>query len=102
MSLEFRASHRPQRKRTGSNPGVADGIRIVAAPSARCDDLPVTQLISPVRSFAQHGVNTMIAAGIVLVVAGTSWVPHLPDSLWLDETLTRVGEKRPLFSTTGK
>jgi len=35
-----------------------------------------------------HGVNVAITAGVVLGLAAVCWVPHLSDSLWLDETLT--------------
>jgi hypothetical protein len=35
-----------------------------------------------------QGVNVAITMGVVLALAALCWVPHLPDSLWLDETLT--------------
>lgn len=40
------------------------------------------------RDFVTSGVNIVIASGIILALAAASWIPHLPDSLWLDETLT--------------
>jgi len=33
-------------------------------------------------------VSAAVAAGLVLALAATRWVPQLPESLWLDETLT--------------
>ena len=37
---------------------------------------------------AQGGVSRGIAISAILVLALIGWVPHLPNSLWLDETLT--------------
>jgi len=48
----------------------------------------VTQTSVLARLSAAQGVNVAIAGGVVLTLAAVSWVPHLPDSLWLDETLT--------------
>ena len=48
----------------------------------------MTQTSVLARLSAAQGVNVAIAGGVVLTLAAVSWVPHLPDSLWLDETLT--------------
>lgn len=48
----------------------------------------MSRTFAPVRLSATRGVSVTIAAGVVLVLAAVGWVPHLPDSLWLDETLT--------------
>jgi hypothetical protein len=60
----------------------------VATSGAGRDDLRVTTASSPARPSDPRGVGFAIAAGLVLVLAATCWVPHLPNSLWLDETLT--------------
>jgi hypothetical protein len=55
----------------------------------RCEDLRVASPFLPAaRAADPRGVTGPIAAGLVLVLAAACWVPHLPDSLWLDETLT--------------
>lgn len=55
---------------------------------ARCEDVVVTKASVLARLSATQGVNSAIAVGVVLVLAAFCWVPHLSDSLWLDETLT--------------
>jgi hypothetical protein len=44
-------------------------------------------IVSALSSTAQ-GVNTAIAAAAVLIIAAVSWLPHLPNSLLLDEIIT--------------
>jgi hypothetical protein len=60
----------------------------VATLIAGCEDVAVTKASVLARLSASQGVNSTIAVGVVLVLAAVCWVPHLPDSLWLDETLT--------------
>ena len=48
----------------------------------------MTKAFALARLSAAQGVNVAIAGGVILVLAAVCWVPHLPDSLWLDETLT--------------
>ncbi len=48
----------------------------------------MTKPFVPALPSATQGVSAAIAAGVVLILAAVSWVPHLPNSLWLDETLT--------------
>ena len=61
---------------------------MVATPSGRCENASVTLPVVPARSPSSQGVNTAIAAGVVIFFAAVCWMPHLPSSLWLDETLT--------------
>jgi mannosyltransferase len=37
---------------------------------------------------AHGGVGPALAAAIIAALAAFGWVPHLPESLWLDETVT--------------
>ncbi len=60
----------------------------VATSNARCEDVRVTKAFALARLSPAQGVNVAIAGGVVLALAAVCWVPHLPDSLWLDETLT--------------
>jgi hypothetical protein len=48
----------------------------------------VTKASLPQGFSARHGVNAVFAAGLIGLLAAVCWVPHLPNSLWLDETLT--------------
>ena len=48
----------------------------------------MTEPFVPALAFATQGVSVAIAVGVVLILAAMSWVPHLPNSLWLDETLS--------------
>jgi hypothetical protein len=67
---------------------VAHRPHSVATSIARCEDVPVTKTFALARLSPMQGVNVAISAGVILVLAAVCWVPHLPDSLWLDETLT--------------
>lgn len=72
----------------GDHRPTIDKVGSVATPIARCEDVWVTKASALARLSAAQGVNSAIAAGVVLVLAAVGWLPHLPDSLWLDETLT--------------
>jgi hypothetical protein len=67
---------------------VAYRARLVATSIARCEDVQVAKAFALARLSPMQGVNVVIATGVVLTLAAVCWVPHLPDSLWLDETLT--------------
>ena len=63
----------------------------VTLPRTRCKDgivNSVKKTLAPSLFSSGQGVNAAISFGLVLLLAATSWVPHLPSSLWLDETLT--------------
>lgn len=60
----------------------------VACPAPWCDDARVSGARSLPAGFASEGVSPRIAAGLILLLAAASWLPHLPSSLWLDETLS--------------
>ncbi len=75
--------------------------RQVATPFARCDDIRVTKTPAPETApsspsanapfaglIATQGVQPALAAFVVLILAVSGWVPHLSNSLLLDETLT--------------
>lgn len=69
--------------------GICDGhAGSVATSIAWCEDVQVTKAFALARLSPTQGVHVAVAAGLVLVLAAVCWVPHLPNSLWLDETLT--------------
>lgn len=64
-------------------------VRPVAGSSSRCEHREVSPAFAPERPIpTPSGVHASMAMGVVLALALAGWVPHLADSLWLDETLT--------------
>jgi len=66
----------------------AHRVHSVATSIARCEDVRVAREFALARLSPMQGVNVAIATGLILALAAVCWVPHLPASLWLDETLT--------------
>lgn len=60
----------------------------VACPAAWCDDARVSGAPSLPAESAPEGVSLPLAAALILLLAAVSWLPHLSNSLWLDETMS--------------
>lgn len=80
---EARDRHRPHR---ASGRDVA--CRLLATDAPWCDDRRVSRTGALDRLSSLAGVGPAIALLAVGLLALLGWAPHLPDSLWLDETLT--------------
>jgi hypothetical protein len=73
--------------------------RSLAVPRRGCEDLRVATPSFFSKFSLSRGVNGAITALIVFGIAAVAWIPHLPDSLWLDETLTYWVVKDGLVAT---